>query len=182
MREAIDIYAQQANAQQAHRVRAYIEWGGQPTDAMLTRYMEVLRRQGLKPGTVRVRLHRARLLLRQEMDKKLRGRSEKAHSEKAKVKAGEPARSKRPPACQETFANLSEYMDGRLEPKTCDQMRTHIEACPACLAFIRDLKAAIDRSRALKLPMDSDMGQSLRRMLAEEYLRLMKNGEMLARR
>ena len=140
---------------------------------------EVAQVLGVKPGTVRVRLHRARLLLRQEMDKKLRGRSEKAHSEKAKVKAGEPARSKRPPACQEIFANLSEYMDGRLEPKTCDQMKTHIEACPACLAFIRDLKAAIDRSHKLKIPMDSETGQSLRRMLAEEYLRLLRSGEAL---
>ena len=139
---------------------------------------EVAQVLGVKPGTVRVRLHRARLLLRQEMDKKLRGLREKAQSAKAKA----PARSKRGPGCSEIFANLSEYMDGRLEPKTCDQMRTHIEACPACLAFIRDLKAAIDRSRALKLPMDSEMGQSLRRMLAEEYLRLMKNGEVLARR
>ena len=133
---------------------------------------------GLKPGTVRVRLHRARLLLRQEMDKKLRGRQQMAQAQKAK----NPARPKRGPACSEIFANLSEYMDGRLEPKTCDQMKNHIEACPACLAFIRDLKAAIDRSRALKMPMDGEVGQSLRRMLAEEYLRLLKNGEMLARR
>ncbi len=136
----------------------------------------------LKPGTVRVRLHRARLLLRQEMDKKLRGLREKAHSEKPAPKGKDAARARRTPACTEIFANLSEYMDGRMEPKTCDQMKTHIEACPSCLAFIRDLKAAIDRSRALQLPMDNGMGQSLRRMLAEEYLRLLKNGEALARR
>jgi RNA polymerase sigma-70 factor (ECF subfamily) len=71
-------------------------------------------------------------------------------------------------------------MDGRLEPKSCDQMKTHIEACPACLAFIRDLKSAIDRSRSLQIPMESEIGQSLRRMLAEEYLRLLKNGRTLA--
>jgi RNA polymerase sigma-70 factor (ECF subfamily) len=133
---------------------------------------------GIKPGTVRVRLHRARLLLRQEMDKKLRGRRQMAQARKA----NHPARPRRGPACSEIFANLSEYMDGRLEPKTCDQMKTHIEACPACLAFIRDLKAAIDRSRAIEMPMDGEMGRSLRRMLAEEYLRLLKNGENLARR
>jgi RNA polymerase sigma-70 factor (ECF subfamily) len=134
---------------------------------------------GLKPGTVRVRLHRARLLLRQEMDKRLRGLQRKAHSENTETKAS--AGGKRSPGCSEIFANLSEYMDGRLEPKTCDQMKTHIEACPACLAFIRDLKAAIDRSRALKISMESEMGQSLRRILAEEYLRLLKNGEAPAR-
>jgi RNA polymerase sigma-70 factor (ECF subfamily) len=141
---------------------------------------EVAQVLGLKPGTVRVRLHRARLLLRQEMDKKLRGLHRQAHSEKAKAR--ESARARRTPTCTEIFANLSEYMDGRLEAKTCDQMKTHIEACPACLAFIRDLKAAIDRSRSLRIPMDSEVGQSLRRMLAEEYLRLLKNGETLAHR
>lgn len=129
----------------------------------------------LKPGTVRVRLHRARLLLRQEMDKKLRGLQQTSASQIEKSR--DATRPKRGPGCTEIFANLSEYMDGRLEPKTCDQMKTHIEACPACLAFIRELKAAIDRSRALQIPMDSEMGQSLRRTLAEEYLRLLKNGE-----
>ena len=141
---------------------------------------EVAQVLDLKPGTVRVRLHRARLLLRQEMDKKLRGFREKADSGKKKSKAKEAEQVRRTPACTEIFANLSEYMDGRLETKTCDQMKTHIEACPACLAFIRDLKAAIDRSRSLSLPMDNGMGQSLRRMLAEEYVRLLKNGEVLA--
>lgn len=135
---------------------------------------------GLKPGTVRVRLHRARLLLRQEMDKALRGLREKARLFSAK--SGSAARKKRGPGCSEIFANLSEYMDGRLEPKSCDQMKSHIEACPACLAFIRDLKAAIDRSRALQIPVESEMGRSLRRMLAEEYLRLVKNGEILSHR
>lgn len=133
---------------------------------------------GLKPGTVRVRLHRARLLLRQEMDKKLRGLQENRNSKAAKLK--DSTRTRRGPGCSEIFANLSEYMDGRLEPKSCDQMKTHIEACPACLAFIRDLKSAIDRSRSLQIPMGSEMGQSLRRMLAEEYLRLLKNGRTLA--
>ena len=136
-------------------------------------------RQAVSTVPGELRLHRARLLLRQEMDKKLRGFREEADSGKKKSKAKEAEQVRRTPACTEIFANLSEYMDGRLETKTCDQMKTHIEACPACLAFIRDLKAAIDRSHKLKIPMDSETGQSLRRMLAEEYLRLLRSGEAL---
>lgn len=135
---------------------------------------------GIKPGTVRVRLHRARLLLRREMDKRLRGQRGKIKPEKARAKA--PTRAGRSPACLEIFANLSEYLDGRLETKTCEQMRTHIEACPACLAFIHDLKSAIDRSRALHMPPESSVGRSLRSMLAGEYLRMLESGEVAVRR
>lgn len=40
------------------------------------------------------------------------------------------------------FLNLSEYLDSEVEPRTCDQMRQHIDACPACVAFLRGLRAA----------------------------------------
>ena len=119
----------------------------------------------LKPGTVRVRLHRARLLVRKEMDKLL---SRAAQEASARGKA----KGKRPKECTELFGNLSEYLDGRLKPKTCDQMEAHIAACPECIAFIGDLKRAIDRCRKLDIPLNSEVCAALRRQLAEEYLRL----------
>jgi RNA polymerase sigma-70 factor, ECF subfamily len=119
----------------------------------------------LQPGTVRVRLHRARLLVRKEMEKLL-SRLPEGRSTRGKAKG------KRPRECAELFGNLSEYLDNRLEPKTCEQMRTHFEACPECIAFIGDLKRAIDRCRDLDIPLDSEVCAALRRQLAEEYLRL----------
>ena len=123
----------------------------------------------LQPGTVRVRLHRARLLMRKEMEK-LQNRP--AVSPRRKKKSAE----ERPRECKEIFRNLSEYLDGRMEKKSCAQMRAHIDACPACVAFLSDLKLAIDRCRTLNMPFDSNTCVSLRRLLAEEYLRLLKSG------
>jgi len=51
-------------------------------------------------------------------------------------------------------------------------MRDHIEACPACVAFLRDLRTAIDRSQKLDLPCDEQVSKRLRTLLTREYLRL----------
>lgn len=118
----------------------------------------------IKPGTVRVRLHRARLLVRQEMARLMRGVPERRPRGKSSAK--------RPADCQAIFANLSEYLDGKLPPETCESMRKHIDACPACVAFIEDLKRAIDRCRSLDVAPEGEARPVLRRLLTEEYLRL----------
>ena len=130
----------------------------------------------LQPGTVRVRLHRARLHVRKEMSRILkdfpndpdRSASRRTHSKSSATKEG-----KRPADCRELFSNLSEYLDGRFEPLTCDQMTEHIEACPACMAFLRDLRLAIDRCRSLDLPCDPLVAPRLRSLLTQEYLRML---------
>lgn len=127
----------------------------------------------LQPGTVRVRLHRARLLLRKEMEKLLQPQG-------AAPRRRKKSAAKRPRECMEIFGNLSEYLDGRMEKKSCDEMRSHIDACPACIAFLSDLKLAIDRCRKLNMPFDSDICAALRRLLAEEYLRLLASGSSQA--
>jgi RNA polymerase sigma-70 factor (ECF subfamily) len=136
---------------------------------------EVAQVLDLQPGTVRVRLHRARLSVRSEMSRVLDGAAAKPDTETAGEK---PRRSgaksgKRPAACRELFANLSEYLDGRVEPRTCDQMRAHIEGCPSCVAFLRDLRAAIDRCRSLEVPCDPAVAPRLRSILTREYLRML---------
>jgi RNA polymerase sigma-70 factor (ECF subfamily) len=117
----------------------------------------------LQPGTVRVRLHRARLLVRQEMSTLLR---------KAEPKRQKKAAGPRSAECREIFGNLSDYLDGALPADSCERMRRHIEACPACVAFIQDLKRAIDRCRALDVCPEAEARPVLRRLLTEEYLRL----------
>jgi RNA polymerase sigma-70 factor (ECF subfamily) len=78
----------------------------------------------------------------------------------------------RPRECRELFANLSDYLDARIEPRTCEQMREHIEACPACIAFLRDLRAAIDRCRSFEVECDPNVSQRIRALMTQEYLRL----------
>jgi RNA polymerase sigma-70 factor (ECF subfamily) len=80
---------------------------------------------------------------------------------------------RRPTKCRDLFSNLSEYLDGRIEPRSCEEMRGHIEACPACVAFLRNLRIAIDRCRSLEIPCDSAVAPRLRSILTQEYLRLL---------
>jgi RNA polymerase sigma-70 factor (ECF subfamily) len=130
----------------------------------------------LQPGTVRVRLHRARLSVRKEMSRILDGTPAQTDNQipaRKKAQGIPPKNAPRPTACRELFLNLSEYLDGRVEPRTCDQMRGHIEACPACVAFLRDLRGAIDRCRSLELPCDPVVASRLRSMLTQEYLRML---------
>jgi RNA polymerase sigma-70 factor (ECF subfamily) len=130
----------------------------------------------LRPGTVRVRLHRARLSVRKEMSRILDGTPEQTGRSAPTGKRPNGSRFSRPqrPAdCRELFSNLSEYLDGRVEPRTCEQMRSHIQACPACVAFLRDLRIAIDRCRSLEIPCDAAVTPRLRSILTQEYLRLL---------
>ena len=129
----------------------------------------------LQTGTVRVRLHRARLAVRKEMSRILERVPEAHASSERPLKRHKKAQSndqQHPQECRELFAGLSEYLDGRLEPRTCEEMREHIEACPACVAFLRDLRQAIDRCRLLEVPCDSAVTARLRSILTQEYLRM----------
>jgi RNA polymerase sigma-70 factor (ECF subfamily) len=130
----------------------------------------------LQPGTVRVRLHRARLSVRKEMSTRLELASNKSISDgrrKKKSKEIKAQSEQRSQQCRDLFTNLSEYLDGRVEPATCDAMRRHIEACPACVAFLQNLRTAIDRCRSLTIPCDPTIALRLRSILTQEYLRLL---------
>ncbi len=128
---------------------------------------------GVLPGTVRVRLHRARLYVRKAMAQLVNAHSgQKSVAKSAKVPHSKGSKD-RPPECREIFANLSEYLDDRMDAGSCEQMRLHIEACPACVAFIGDLRRAIDRCRNLEFVPEADLAPRLRSLLTKEYLRLL---------
>jgi RNA polymerase sigma-70 factor (ECF subfamily) len=130
----------------------------------------------LQQGTVRIRLHRARLSVRKVMSQLLKATPElpkQARPSASKPKRARANGAQRPAECRDLFANLSEYLDGRVEPLTCKQMREHIEACPSCVAFLRDLRTAIDRCRSLEIPCDSAVAPRLRAILTREYLRML---------
>jgi RNA polymerase sigma-70 factor (ECF subfamily) len=131
---------------------------------------------GLQPGTVRVRLHRARLSVRKEMNRLLEIAPKKTDSRNPANKNSKGNRAKggqRSAECRDLFSNLSEYLDGLVEPIPCEAMRRHIEACPACVAFLQNLRIAIDRCRSLEIPCDPSVALRLRSILTQEYLRLL---------
>ncbi|MHB1699324.1 MAG: sigma-70 family RNA polymerase sigma factor [Acidobacteriaceae bacterium] len=144
---------------------------------------EVARITGLKEGTVRIRLHRARLFVRKELSQpvaRTKGSrrdasvSTAARGTEAPVAAGLAEAVPRSKECQEIFANLSEYLDRRTDDVTCAQLQQHIEDCEPCVAFIRDLKQTIQRCREFAVPCAPQTDTALRQLLTQEYLRLLK--------
>jgi RNA polymerase sigma-70 factor (ECF subfamily) len=130
----------------------------------------------LQQGTVRVRLHRARLSVRKEMNKLLEvahKKTDRRNRVKEKSKDTLSEGEQRSRECRDLFSNLSEYLDGRVEPATCEAMREHIEACPACVAFLQNLRMAIDRCRSLEIPCDPSVSVRLRLIITKEYQRLL---------
>jgi RNA polymerase sigma-70 factor (ECF subfamily) len=134
---------------------------------------EVAQILDLKQGTVRIRLHRARLAVRKQMSQIFSADGPEIHGGAIAKKRARSKNGKRPAECGDIFANLSEYLDGRVEPLTCDQMRVHIEACPSCVAFLRNLRTAIDRCRSLEMPCNPAVAARLRAILTREYLRML---------
>ncbi len=136
---------------------------------------EVAQILDLQTGTVRVRLHRARLSVRKELSQ-IRATRSKIVEHKTKTANGHTTsgrNKKKPDSCREIFSNLSEYLDGRIEPKSCEEMREHIQACPSCVAFLKDLRAAIERCRGMRADCDPLVAARLRAVLTREYLKLL---------
>jgi RNA polymerase sigma-70 factor (ECF subfamily) len=131
---------------------------------------EVARILDLKEVTVRVRLHRARLAVRRELMRIARGLPAKSASSRR-------TETRRPMDCRAIFANLSEYIDARMEPGNCDRMREHMDKCPACVAFLTDLRAAVDRCRSLSVSCDAATAERMRAMMTQEYLRLVGSAD-----
>lgn len=45
--------------------------------------------------------------------------------------------------CKEILEKLSEYIDGELDPKICQDLEHHMKDCNPCLLFIDSLKKTI---------------------------------------
>ncbi len=99
---------------------------------------EVAEITGLRAGTVRVRLHRARLFIRKEISKRLRaGRGVPAASSVAQDQPIRPAN------CKAMFAELSNYLDEQLDDSMCAELEKHMDGCEPCKAFLSSLENTI---------------------------------------
>ena len=123
---------------------------------------------GLRPGTVRVRLHRARLFVRKE----LAGDSRKSpHQPISKASAGIASSAQpRERRCKEIFADLSNYLDDELDESLCEELEKHMEGCKPCVAFLESLEKSIEQCRLAPddLP-DPRVAARLRRDLISKY-------------
>ena len=129
----------------------------------------------LQPGTVGVRLHRARLTVRREMNHILKVDPAKPVVPPLMAESTSKGRSKqlkRSPQCRAFFAMLSDYLDGRVKPATSGQIESHMSDCPNCIAFLHDLRTSIDRCRSLQAKCDPAVLSRLQVILTNEYLRV----------
>ncbi len=103
---------------------------------------EVARVLNLKEGSVRVRLHRARLFVRKELVSSVKFRTG--------VNKPPPATAlPRSQKCKRIFANLSEYLDGNLDGALCNELERHMAGCTPCEAFLSSLRDSVHQIRAL---------------------------------
>ncbi len=109
---------------------------------------EVAEITGLRSGTVRVRLHRARLFVRKELMKGLKPRSGKAAVASQASSQGQPGKEQpRPARCKAMFAELSNYLDEQLDDSLCEELEQHLNGCEPCKVFLSSLKATVEQLR-----------------------------------
>jgi RNA polymerase sigma-70 factor (ECF subfamily) len=129
---------------------------------------EVAEITGLRPGTVRVRLHRARLFVRKELMKIWKprpGRSVGSVSSRAPDNE-----QPRPARCKAMFAELSNYLDEQLDDSLCEDLEKHLDGCGPCQAFLSSLEATIAQCR--RSPAECPTGKQavrLRKTLMKNY-------------
>jgi len=121
---------------------------------------------GVREGTVRVRLHRARLMLRQHLERLAGAKGTRIKRIQAAVEAEPPVRPRR---CREMFAALSDYMDDLLADPRRREMQKHIAECKPCVAFLDSLKSAVEQCRTYEPVCDIARAEQLRKELVEKY-------------
>ncbi len=128
---------------------------------------------GLLPGTIRVRLHRARLFVRKELAKQDQHRMRRLTAKFS----GEMHFSSQPRQrhCKEMFAELSNFLDDELDDSLCEELEKHMDGCEPCKAFLSSLEKSIQQCRmAPNESPDPRVAAKLRRELMSQYEVVMK--------
>lgn len=124
---------------------------------------------GLREGTVRVRLHRARLFVRKEL-MKLRSLSRAEVPRIVSPRALPSAR--RPSSCKAMFAELSNYLDEQLDDSLCRELESHLDGCGPCKVFLASLQATIEECRkSPPLLPNAETAAKLREHVLDNYKR-----------
>jgi RNA polymerase sigma-70 factor (ECF subfamily) len=126
---------------------------------------EVAEITGLRPGTVRVRLHRARLFVRKLLANAARNsRSVKRPMVRPAISNSKPS-VKRRASCKALFAQLSDYLDERLDDSVCEKLEQHLDGCEPCKIFLASLESTIEQLR--RAPPESFDKEAARRLRYE---------------
>jgi RNA polymerase sigma-70 factor (ECF subfamily) len=129
---------------------------------------EVAEITGLRQGTIRVRLHRARLFVRKELAK-LNGSTKNRVARRAHRSVEPPSRTGR---CKKIFAELSDYLDGTLDDFSCEELEAHMNGCQPCKKFLRSVANTIKQCRQLPSDRpDPNEAAALRKQILATYSR-----------
>lgn len=130
---------------------------------------EIAKITGLKPGTVRVRLHRARLFVRRELAGGIGRRAPKIRRKSAVAGARQEALP-RPGRCKAMFAEISNYLDDALDDSLCEELEKHMDGCEPCKAFLSSLEETVRQCKQTPdAQPDSRRAARLREKLLAEY-------------
>jgi len=133
---------------------------------------EVAEITGLRPGTIRVRLHRARLFVRKELAK-LNGSTKNTVARRVHRNAEAPSRTGR---CKKIFAELSDYLDGQLDDFSCEELVAHMNGCQPCKKFLRSVENTIKQCRQSPADRpDPNEAAALRKQILATYSRALAN-------
>jgi len=130
---------------------------------------EVAEITGLRTGTVRVRLHRARLFVRKEVA----NRQKTVRRGRLELKRSETGAEPRADRCKAMFAELSNYLDEQLDDSLCEELEKHLNGCEPCKAFLSSLQNTIEQCR--KSPADcpnAEKSAKLRKQVMKNYRRI----------
>ena len=125
---------------------------------------------GLRAGTVRVRLHRARLFVRKELMRAWKPLASRNIG--AGVPHGASPVEPKPARCKAMFAELSNYLDEQLDDSLCDELERHLDGCGPCKVFLATLEATIEQCR--RSPAENPSGKTavrLRKQLMKNHAR-----------
>ncbi len=126
---------------------------------------------GLRPATIRVRLHRARLFVRRELSEMNR----RQRLRKGPLRSAAP--QPRPGRCRKMFAGLSDYLDGELDDFSCEEIEAHLDGCEPCKKFLRSLEASIQSCQQARADgLDRKKAAALKKQLLATYSRALASG------
>lgn len=125
---------------------------------------EVAEITGMRAGTVRVRLHRARLYVRKQLMRTWMAPShKKGHAHR------QPGNENRPAHCKGMIAELSNYLDEKLDDSLCEELERHMTGCKPCQAFVATLEATISHCRRSARECSPAQADRFRKEIMQKY-------------
>ena len=70
--------------------------------------------------------------------------------------------------CQQVLRQLSEYLDGELDPAMLESLKRHLEHCEDCSIIVQTTKKTIEIScNSEPIPLPNDVRERLRRSVGK---------------